>query len=160
MDNEPHADVTNPDETMNIEDGNALIHALKGVPNKFKNTVYKILDQLKSGKNTIFSTDQYMKGSVKSQELQRRGTSSKLKINVNTTMPPDFAAFLRNPENKLQLFHVMKSVIQDNESAGHLEGKCFTLIVEGEAFEFTSDGSSVTCNEIKGLNSILPRMLQ
>ena len=58
-------------ETLYIEDGNAVIHALNRLPPTFKETVYRIVKELKSKTNCVFSTDSYLEGSVKSQELLR-----------------------------------------------------------------------------------------
>lgn len=60
-------------DTIFIEDGNAVIHALKSLPSTFKQTVYKIVDNLKKKKNVVFSTDSYLQSSVKTQERLQRG---------------------------------------------------------------------------------------
>ena len=129
------------------------MHSLQSLPHSFKETIYKVIDQLKYKPNVVFSTDSYMKGSVKSQELMRRGGSQKILININTTMPADFACFLRNPENKTQLFNLMNKVLSNDESADRLHGKKFIMIVEGKSFQLTSNGSVVSSCELDNLHS-------
>ena len=104
------------DETIFIEDGNAMVHALKKLPSTFKQTIFKIADQLKHKRNLVFSTDSYLQSSIKSQERMRRGESQKLIINENTTMPASFPEFLRNPENKVQFFQLMLHVLSSEEA--------------------------------------------
>ena len=133
IDDVPDADMpTVLDETLFIEDGNAVAHALKGLPGTFKETFYKLADQLSWKKNCVFSTDMYVDGSVKSQELLRRGSSQKIILNVNTRMPASFAEFLRNSQNKTQMIQLMLKVLSDDSSAPHLaDDRKFILIVEG-----------------------------
>ena len=83
----------------------------------------------------------------------RRGGSQKILININTTMPAAFACFLRNPENKTQLFNLMNKVLSNDESADRLHGKKFIMIVEGKSFQLTSIGSVVSRCELDNLHS-------
>ena len=140
-------------ETLYIEDGNALLHALNKLPPTFKETTFKVVDQLQSKPNVVFSTDSYFESSIKSQERKRRGTSQKIIVNVNTKMPADFPGFLKNPENKTQLFKVMLEVLSSQESANKLKDKNFIIIVEGKAVKVMSDGSNVNAEEIESLYS-------
>ena len=68
-------------------------------------------------------------------------------------MPVDFKSFLKNPDNKMQLFNVIKDVLSNNESSSHLEDQSYILIVDGEAYKFTSDGTTVNKSEVKELSS-------
>ena len=133
-------------ETMFIEDGNALVHSLKALSSTFRETIFKILEQLKFKPNVIFSTDSYLETSVKSQERTRRGTSDKLIVNKNTLMPASFPNFLKNGENKTQLFQPMLDILSNEESVDsilQLEEKKFIMIVQGKAGHLTSDGLRV-----------------
>ena len=143
-------------ETMFIEDGNALVHSLKALPSTFRETIFKILEQLKFKPNVIFSTDSYLETSVKSQERTRRGTSDKLIVNKNTLMPASFPNFLKNGENKTQLFQLMLDILSNEESVDsilQLEEKKFIMIVQGKAVQLTSDGLTVSNEEMNSLYS-------
>ena len=123
------------------------------LPHNFRETIFKIVDHLKSKPNVVFSTDSYHQSSVKSQERLRRGTSQKILVNVNNTMPADFSDFLKNPENKTQLFQVMLQVLSSEEAASKLKDKKMIMIVEGKAVQLTSDGEQVKQEEIESLLS-------
>ena len=51
-----------------IEDGNALLRALKDLPPTFGETYLIVLDQTVHKKNFVFSTIGYRPNSIKSQE--------------------------------------------------------------------------------------------
>jgi len=50
-------EVTYPTESIFIQDGNALFHALTNLPPTFGAICLKILDQMVAKKDFIFSTD-------------------------------------------------------------------------------------------------------
>ena len=151
----PDSSFPDSNETMYIEDGNAIIHSLTGLPGNFTELTIKILNQFKNKTNTIFSTDRYIKDSVKSQELFRRGvgTSDPFIISKRTTLPREFTKFLTVPKNKLRLFEIMLEVLNSDEAASDLEGKMFYMIVDGNAFKLSSDGKEVSCNKIDAITS-------
>ena len=66
-------EVTYPTESILIQDGHALFHALNNLPPTFGAICLKILDQMVAKKDVIFSTDSYYPDSIKSQERLRRG---------------------------------------------------------------------------------------
>ena len=140
-------------DTFFIEDGNAVIHAQQGLPKTFKATIFKVVDNLSTKPHLVFSTDSYHQNSVKSQERLRRGTSQKILVNVNTRMPADFHDFLKNPDNKTQLFQVMLQVLSSDEAATKLTDKNLIMIVEGKAVQLTSDGIHVHAEAIESLQS-------
>ena len=115
-----------------------MIHALKPLPSTFKETVFKIADNLKKKKNVIFSTDSYHQSSVRSQERLWRGESPKMIINVNTKMPQSFPDFLRNADNQIQLFKLMLHVLSSKEAQDMLKEKKFIMILEGKAVQLPS----------------------
>ena len=55
-----------------IQDGNALIHVLKNLPSTFGGLCLKILDQMVSKNNFVFSTDSYYEHSIKAHKRKRR----------------------------------------------------------------------------------------
>ena len=140
-------------KTVYIEDGNAVLHSMKGIPNTAKDLAYRIVRQSKDNTTTIFSTDSYKENSPKSQENMRRGCGQKFLININTRLPDDFQYFLKNKENKEQLFKVMLEALTRDEAAPIIHKRKFILIVNGEANELTSDGTSVQKALIHNINS-------
>ena len=74
----------------------------------------------------------------------RCGTSRKIIIiNKNSRMPADFPNFMKDPDSKSQLFQLMLDILDDDQSANSVEklqGKKFTIVVEGKAVQLSSDG--------------------
>ena len=70
-------EVVVPANSMYIQDGNALFHALKNLPPTFGEICLKVLDQMVAKTNFVFSTDSYHPDSIKSQERLRRGFSQR-----------------------------------------------------------------------------------
>ena len=86
-----------PNDAFYIKDGNTFIHALKDLPPTFGGICLKIMDQMVSKNNFVFSTDSYNKDSIKTQE--RLGCVLPQKLIVNgpaTRKPPDLKVFLHN----------------------------------------------------------------
>lgn len=136
-------EVPYPTDSLYIQDGNALFHALKNLPPTFGAICLQVLDQMVAKKNFIFSTDSYHADSIKAQERLRRGFSQRYIIEGQATRKPvDFKLFLANEENKLQLCQLLLRVWGSKAAASRLE-KCGTAVavVEGKAYLLdTSDG--------------------
>ena len=81
-------DIPPAETTMVVEDGNALFHCLKDVPNNFRGISEKILDMVSSKSPVIFSTDMYNENSIKSMERKRRGEGEKLIVCGSSTQRP------------------------------------------------------------------------
>jgi hypothetical protein len=141
--------------TIFIEDGNATFHSLKDIPPTFKHICLKVLNQLGHKPDLIFSTDMYVKNSIKSQERLRRGCSEKIILEgINTRKPADFKLFLGNDENKNQLFKLMHTIWTGKEAARCLPDRRVIIVVQGQAFLLTSpDGQTVDQVEIESLRS-------
>ena len=92
----------------------------------------------------------YLPESIKLHERLRRGCFEKLLLEgINTRKPADFTIFLQNSDNKVQLFKLMHRVWSSDEVASRLMGKSRIIIVEGKANKITSDGQSVSEEEIE-----------
>ena len=101
-------EVVVPANSMYIQDGNALFHALKNLPPTFGEICLKVLDQMVAKTNFVFSTDSYHPDSIKSQERLRRGFSQRYIVDGQATRKPvDFKLFLANEDNKLQLCELL-----------------------------------------------------
>lgn len=132
--------------TLFIQDGNALIHALKNLPSTFGHICLQILDQMIAKNDFVFSTDCYHPDSVKGQERLRRGSSQKLIVDGPATRKPaDFKLFLANEDNKKQLFQLMLRVWGSDIASSRLE-KCgrAVLVVEGKTYQFATLDDNVS----------------
>jgi len=77
-------------KTVFIEDDNASFPSLKDLPPTFKHICLKVLNQLGHNPDVMFSTDMYVKDSIKSQEYLYHGCSEKIILEgVNTRKPAD-----------------------------------------------------------------------
>ena len=138
-------EVTYPTESIFIQDGNALFHALNNLPPTFGAICLKILDQMVAKKDFIFSTDSYYPDSIKSQERLCRGYSQKLIADGPATRKPvDFKLFLANEENKRQLCQLLLRVWGSEVAAKRLEKATRSVVVvEGKAYDLEStDGEA------------------
>lgn len=82
------------DKTLTIEDGNALFHYMRELPDNFRGICLKLFDMKVKGMNVIFSTDMYHPNSVKSVERKRRGSREKFILHGEITKrPSDWKAF-------------------------------------------------------------------
>ena len=129
-------EVPYPTNSIYIQDGNALFHALKNLPPTFGEICLQVIDQMVVKKNFVFSTDSYHADSIKAQETLRRGFSQRYIIERQATRKPvNFKLFLANEENKLQLCQLLLRVWGDKAAASRLE-KCGTAVavVEGKAY--------------------------
>ena len=70
-----------------------------------------------------------------------------------TRRPKDWKDFLTNDENKEQLIRLLLSTWRSKSFSQKLEGHEVTLICEGWAYQFTSNGESTLCQEIASLES-------
>lgn len=73
------------DTLLVIEDGNAVFHCIKDIPDNFRRISEKIFNMMPNKVDVIFSTDMYQADSVKTMERKRRGCSDKLLIQGETT---------------------------------------------------------------------------
>ena len=104
-------EVTYPTESVFIQDGNAVFHALHNLPPTFGAMCLKILDQMVAKKDFIFSTDSYYPDSIKSQKRLPRGYSQKLIVDGPATKKAeDLKLFSANEENKRQLCQLLLQV--------------------------------------------------
>lgn len=146
----PDNGVSQPKDALFIQDGNALLHALKNLPPTFGEICLKILDQMVAKKNFVFSTDSYHEDSIKSQERQRRGLSQRYIVEGPATRTPsDFKLFLANEENKTQLCKLLLRVWESQTAASRLH-KCGTAVavIEGKAYQLNSLDGKVSNTEV------------
>ena len=138
-------EVTYPTESIFIQDGNALFHALNNLPPTFGAICLKILDQMVAKKDLIFSTDSYYPDSIKSQERLRLGYSQKLIVDGPATRKPvDFKFFLANEENKRQLCQLLLRVWGSEVAGKRLEKATRSVVVvEDKAYDLESTDSEV-----------------
>ena len=61
-------DLFYPQNALFIQDGMALLHTMKNLPQTYGETCLEVLDQMVAKKNFLFSTDCYHKDSIKTQE--------------------------------------------------------------------------------------------
>ena len=61
--------------------------------------------------------------------------------------PADIKEFLRNPENKIQLFDLKLKVWVSPVAASRLQNRKVTLAVRGKVYSLTSPDGSVTGQE-------------
>lgn len=137
--------ITYPQDAIYIQDGMALLHVLTELAPTFGSICLQILDKMVLKKNFIFSTDSYDPDSIKAQERMRRGSSEKFLLDgPKTRKPADFKVFLANDQNKVQLCQLLLRVWSSEQAAARL-AKCGTAItvVEGKAFQMTSNGEQV-----------------
>ena len=150
------ADIPQSDKTLLvIEDGNALFHSMKEVPNNFRQISEKLFNMMPQRVDVIFSTDMYKENYVKRMERDRRGNGERLLIQGgNTKKPAEWKSFLTNDDNKKQLVQVLQKSWENDIYAKRLEGRAIILICEGDAFHYTSlDGKTTASTDIRELNS-------
>ena len=138
--------VTYPTDSLYIQDGNALFHALTNLPPTFGTICLKLLDQMIAKKNFIFSTDSYHADSIKAQERLRRGFSQRYIVEGPATRKPtDFKLFLANEDNKIQFCRLLLRVWGSKEAASRLE-QCGTAVavVDGKAYQLDSSNGDVS----------------
>ena len=73
------------EDTLIIQDGNAMFHAMIDVPQNFLEISRRIFDRMPRKVDFVFSTDMYQEGSIKEMERERRGSSDKLIIGGQMT---------------------------------------------------------------------------
>lgn len=136
--------MTYPADSIHIQDGNALFHALTNLPPTFGTICLALLDQMVAKKNLIFSTDAYHADS-EAQERLRRGFSQPFIVDGPATRrPPDFKLFLAYEDNKIQFCKLVLRVLGSSAAFSRLE-KCnlAVTIVDGKAYQLqTSDGEN------------------
>ena len=119
----------------------------------------QVLDQMASKKNFIFSTDCYLKDSIKTQERLKRSSSDKFIIDGPATRSPaDFKLFLANEENKMQLCQLLFRV-WGSKGAASRHANCGTavVVVEGIAHQLNAasgDVSTFHCITLYSSNGI------
>ena len=75
-------------ETLVIEDGNAIFYYLSQVPGNFRGIAEKIFNLMAKKPFVIFSTDMYHPNSVKAVERLRRGSAAKFIVRGENAKKP------------------------------------------------------------------------
>ena len=105
-------EVPYPTDSLYIQEGNALFHALDNLPPTFGAICLQVLHQTVAKKNFVFSTDSYHADFIKPQERLRRGFSQRYIIEGQATRKPvDFKLFVSNEENKLPALTTATTVL-------------------------------------------------
>lgn len=78
------ADIPQTSQTLTVYDGNATFYYLSDIPDNFAQISSKIFNIIGKSGDVVFSTDQYLAGSVKSMERRRRGCGEKLILRLET----------------------------------------------------------------------------
>lgn len=142
----------NPNSCLVIEDGNAIFHQIKDLPRNFDPEL--ILKVALHKSPVIFSTDMYNDHSIKNSGRKRRGCGEKLIVRGGKTIrPKNCKGFLMNDENKEQLIQVMLDTWGSDAFSQMLHGHDVTLICQGKAYHFYSDGKSTVTEEVASLES-------
>lgn len=143
------------EKTLTIEDGNALFHYMRELPDNFKGICLKLFDMKVRGTDVIFSTDTYQPNSVKSVERKRRGCGEKLILHGEMTKrPSDWKAFLANDENKTQLTRLLLRVWSKDDMAEKYENQKCIVAVDGQAYcLYSADKKQVKTEQIQSLSS-------
>ena len=129
-----------------IRDGNALFHALTNLPPTFGEICLKLLDQMSTKHDFVFSTDAYHIDSRKTQERLRRGIPQKYVVNGPATRKPaDFKSFLSNDDNKTQMCQLLLRVWSSDSAVTRLQ-RCqlAVVVVEGKAYELNPTNGKVS----------------
>ena len=111
----PDALQPDPADTLVILDGNALYHSMVEVPENFRGISNKLFSMLPKTSDVIFSTDSYIKGSIKDMERKRRGAGEAYLLKgPSMKRPADWKGFLSNSSNKEMLTDVVLDVLSEN----------------------------------------------
>ncbi len=108
----PSVDLPPTENTLVIQDGNALFHSMKTIPPFFKDISVALFDMLPKKADIIFIYRYVSRAfNKKNKERQHRGSDEKLLIQgISTKKPADWHLFLMNSENKKQLVRVIYKV--------------------------------------------------
>lgn len=141
--------------TLTVYDGNATFYYMKDIPANFSQICSKVFDTIGKTGDVVFSTDQYLPGSVKSMERRRRGCGEKLILKGEATKKPqDWKLFLSNDENKIQFIRMLLRLWNSDQYASRCHGRKVILICEGKAYQLTStDGQTTNAEELPQLES-------
>jgi hypothetical protein len=134
------------DNTIFIQDGNALFHSLTNLGPTFGAICLQLLDHMVARTDFVFSTDSYHSDSIKSQERLRRGVSQRYIVEGPATRKPvDYKQFLANDDNKTQLCNLLLRVWSTEAATARIErcGKAI-VVVEGNAYQLISSGDVVS----------------
>ena len=83
--------------------------------------------------------DAYYPNSIKEYAREKRGEGTRRKVSANTTLPGDWAKFLRNPHNKQELFNFLSNEV------GEASISCkIVYITSGQNVLCVGDGPSMT----------------
>ena len=93
--------------------------------------------QLQSVKHVDLVWDVYREGSLKRTTRERRGTGQRRQVTVSTQIPTDWKGFLRNDDNKNELFlllasYVVSMVIPDDKELYTTSGECLVIHQQDE----------------------------
>ena len=98
------------EETVYIYDRNALLQAMREIPDTFKEVAERVFNLLPKNQRVDFVTDSYHENSIKTFERRRRGiTPTFLLPGPKTKTPRDWKSFMSNDDNKTQLIKLLFS---------------------------------------------------
>uniref|UniRef100_A0A0L8GYW0 Uncharacterized protein n=1 Tax=Octopus bimaculoides TaxID=37653 RepID=A0A0L8GYW0_OCTBM len=111
------------EELLKREDGNAVFHCLREIPQTFGEISRKVLGSVLYLSPVIFIADMYKEDSIKGVEKNRRGVGDKLILSGEKTKhPKDWKVFRANDENKTEFIQLLLSTWRSEMSADILTG--------------------------------------
>lgn len=117
---------------MFIQNGNALFYTINNPAPTFLGITLQLLDIMLPKGDFVFSRDSYHPGSIKTQERLWRGCGEQFLLDRSATRKPnDLKEFLKNYENKRQLFKLILDVWSSSPAAAHLQ-ICNSVFLVGE----------------------------
>ena len=150
---EEDADLPPAEETLIVQDGNAVYHQLMVVPPDFTQIAKKIFDMVPGCSDFVFSTDNYPKLSIKRQEWERRGSGERLFITKKTKKPRDWKSFLTNDDNKVQLTSILCEVWTENDMASRIKDRKVIITNNEKAYSIQSKDGMTDSQEMVNLSS-------
>ena len=150
----PTEESNKKDFDCTIFDGAALIHMLK--PNAVKSSqeyaeevfVKFIQWQLQSLKRIDIVWDRYLANSIKGSAREKRGVGVKRKVSSQSKIPSNWLNFLRDPNNKTELFAFLTKIASEK------------LSLEGKEIYVASDKSVVSLCPSTSMPDIVPMKRQ
>ena len=93
--------------------------------------------RVQSVKRVDLVWDVYREGSLKRTTRERKGTGQRRQVTVSTQIPTDWKGFLRNDDNKNELFlllasYVVSMVIPDDKELYTTSGECLVIHQQDE----------------------------
>ena len=103
-------------DALHIQDGNALLQALKDLSPTFGGICIKVRDHMLSKRNFVISTDSYDDDSIKAQEMEVWRLAQLHHLDgPSTRKSAGMKVFLYNDINKKQLCHLLLRVWSSKE---------------------------------------------